>query len=37
MALEVGDAVPDFTLTGSIGSEDTEVSLSDSLSHLKVT
>ena len=29
MALEVGDAVPDFTLTGSIGSEDTEVSLSD--------
>lgn len=29
MALEVGDAAPDFTLTGSIGSEDTEVSSSD--------
>ena len=29
MTLEVGDAVPEFTLTGSLGAEDTEVSLSD--------
>ena len=29
MALEVGGSVPDFTLTGSLGAEDTDVSLSD--------
>ena len=29
MALEVGDAAPEFTLQGSLGSEDAEVSLSD--------
>ena len=29
MALEVGDAVPEFTLNGSIENDDTEVSLSD--------
>jgi peroxiredoxin len=29
MALEIGDAVPDFTLSGSLGSEDTEVSFSE--------
>jgi len=29
MALEVGSSAPDFTLTGSLGAEDTDVSLSD--------
>ena len=29
MALEIGSSTPDFTLTGSIGAEDTDVSLSD--------
>ena len=29
MALEVGSNAPDFTLTGSLGQEDTEVSLKD--------
>ena len=29
MALEIGDAAPEFSLKGSLGSEDAEVSLSD--------
>ena len=29
MALEVGSDAPDFTLAGSLGQEDTEVSLKD--------